>query len=165
MNQHLERLDGMAPFMVKPVMRLIERCQISLGRRLLVVSGYRSAEEQRQKYQQGRRLVGGVWLIEDELKIITRALPGLTPHNVVTVKDHAPASVAVDLIPLFDDGRADWHVSDAFWANLYELSWKVGLDPLGDEIGAVLKNDKGHFEEPAWKLKLEGLGLMQPLNT
>lgn len=70
--------------------------------------------------------------------------------------------MALDVIPLWTDGTPDWEVDDRFWDSLYELAWKMGLDPLGDPIGSYLAGDKGHLEEPAWKLKLEGLGLIQP---
>lgn len=161
MNSHLERLDGLAPWMIPCVLRLVELCQSKLGRTLMIVSGYRSMEEQWQKYQQGRRFDrgNGVWLVEDESKLLTRARPGLSAHNVVTMKDHKPAAVAVDVIPLDEFGKAEWKIGDDFWDKLYELSWKVGLDPLGDEIGSFLAADRGHLQEPGFTLKMEGLGL------
>jgi hypothetical protein len=163
MNQHLERLDGLAAFLRFPALKLIELCQVKLGRTLLVVHCWRSMQEQSALYQKGRAYdrAQGIWLIADPGLVVTNALPGRTAHTVVTT-DGAPASLALDVIPLGDMGQPEWDVDVLFWDKLYELSWKVGLDPLGDVIGASLPGDKGHLEEPAWKLKLDGLGLRQP---
>lgn len=166
MNQHLERLDGLAPFLQRPALKLIELCAQKLSRTLLVVYGWRSVQEQSLLYQQGRTYDRGndVWLISDPTKVVTNALPGTTAHTVIT-KDGKPASLAVDLIPLDETGQPDWGVDHLFWDRLYEWSWKCGLDPLGDPIGAYAAWDKGHFEEPNWKGKLSGLGLVQPVSV
>lgn len=163
MNLHLERLNGVAPFLQTPIRRMIEECEKKLRRPLLIVSGWRSCREQWLNYQQGRSYDRDTdqWTEVDPARIVTRAKPGMTPHNVVTLTNE-PCSLAVDVIPLNDDGTADWDVELLFWDRLYEIAWKVGLDPLGDMIGAYLRGDRGHFEEPAWKLKLEGLRLQQP---
>lgn len=164
MPQHLERLDGLAPFLRPPAQQLIQLCEAKLHRLLLVVHGWRSVQEQALLYQQGREMnrETGEWTVSDHGLIITNAKPGCTAHNVIVKRTGEPAAVALDVIPLRIDGSPDWEVDEQFWDGLYELSWKVGLDPLGDAMGAYLRNDKGHFEEPAWKLKLEGLGLMLP---
>ena len=166
MNQHLDRLDGLAPFLRTPVLTLLQRCQTKLGRTLLVVYGWRSVQEQALLYQKGRRMdrETGDWVVMDASLVVTHAKPGTTAHNVITLTG-ARASCAVDLIPLNADGTAQWDVDMDFWDNLYEMAWRCGLDPLGDPIGSYLPADRGHFEEPAWALKLEGLALMQPLQT
>lgn len=163
MTQHLERLDGLAPVIRMPALELIQRCQRKLGRTLLVVSGWRSSHEQMLNYQKGRMFVRetGEWEVADKTLVVTNSKPGLSAHNVITLAG-APASMALDVIPLLANGQAEWNVSLDFWDALYEIAWKVGLDPLGDIIGAFLKGDLGHFEEPAWKLKLDGLNLMLP---
>ena len=33
---------------------------------------------------------------------------------------------------------------------------------MGDKIGAFMSWDRGHLEEPGWKWKLDGLGLLLP---
>jgi len=166
MNQHLERLDGLAPVIRQPVRLLLERCQAKLQRTLLIVYGWRSVQAQALLYQQGRVLdrESGDWVVADPSAIVTKAKPGTTAHNVIT-KDGQAASVAVDLIPLHPDGTPEWDVGHEFWDDLYELAWKVGLDPLGDPIGSYLAGDQGHFEEPGWTEKLDGLGLVLPVNT
>jgi hypothetical protein len=95
--------------------------------------------------------------------VVTRAKPGLSAHNVITIAG-GPASMAVDVIPLNKDGSPDWRVGDDFWDDLYKIAWKVGLDPLGDPVGSYLAGDLGHIEEPAWKLKIDALGCVQPVD-
>lgn len=164
MNQRLDRLDGLAAFMRLPALRLVELCESKLSRKLLVVSCWRSVHEQLANYQKGRAFVRetGEWEIVDEKLVVTKAKPGLTPHNVIVIADKKPASVALDVIPLLANGQPEWNVDVRFWDDLYELAWKVGLDPLGDKPGAFLQGDLGHFEEPAWKLKIADLGLTLP---
>lgn len=165
MNQRLDRLDGCHPLIKQPVLKLVELCEQKLKRKLFIVFGYRSVQEQLLQYQKGRSFnrETGVWEVVDDKAIVTRARPGLSAHNVVTTSG-SPASMAVDVIPLKADGSADWQVNNHFWDQLYELSWDVGMDPLGDPIGSYLAGDMGHFEEPAWELKLDALGCYQPVN-
>ena len=164
MNQHLERLDGLAPVIRMPVLRLLELTKQKLGATLMIVWGFRSVADQMRIYQQGRVFdrAQGIWVVDDLKQVVTKAQPGSSAHNVVT-PDGKPAALGVDVIPLdATTGQPNWAPDDLFWDDLYELSWKVGLDPLGDPIGAYLQADKGHFEEPSWKLKLDGLGLVLP---
>lgn len=165
MNQRLDRLDGCHALIKQPVLKLVELCEQKLKRKLFIVFGYRSVQEQLLQYQKGRSFnrETGVWEVADAKAIVTKAMPGLSAHNVVTTSG-SPASMAVDVIPLKSDSSADWQVNNHFWDQLYELSWDVGLDPLGDPIGSYLAGDLGHFEEPAWKLKLDALGCYQPVN-
>lgn len=166
MNQRLDRLDGCHLIIKQPVLRLVELCEQKLKRKLFIVFGYRSVQEQLLQYQKGRAFnrETGVWEVADEKALVTRALPGQSAHNVVTTSG-SPASMAVDLIPLKSDGSADWQVSNHFWDQLYELSWDVGLDPLGDPIGSYLAGDMGHFEEPGFRLKMDGLGVIFPVSS
>lgn len=163
MNQHLERLDGLAPVIRQPALELIQRCQRKLGRTLLVVSGWRSMQEQTLHYQKGRVFVRetGEWEIADQSAMVTKSKPGLSAHNVIT-RTGERASLALDVIPLLANGQPDWNVDLQFWDALYELAWRVGLDPLGDAVGNYLPGDRGHFEEPGFRLKMDGLGLMLP---
>ncbi len=165
MNQRLDRLDGLAPMLRQPALELIQRCQRKLGRTLLVVSGWRSVNEQMLNYQKGRVFIRetGEWEIADKTLVVTNSKPGLSAHNVIT-RAGAPAAMALDVIPLLPNGQPEWEVDPDFWDALYEkVAWKVGLDPLGDAIGSYLAGDWGHFEEPAWKLKLDGLNLLLPV--
>lgn len=165
LNQKLDRIDGLHPMLHKPALALIEQCQTKLHRSLMVVFGWRSVQEQLLVYQKGRELNRETerWEIVDKTQVVTNALPGTSAHNVITIKGDR-ASMAMDVIPLFPDGTIDWTPDDDFWDALYELSWKIGMDPYGDPIGAYLASDKGHFEEPCWKLKIESLGCMLPVS-
>ena len=166
MNLHHERLDGVSPVIRAAVLRLCDLSEVKLKRPLLVVHGWRSMAQQNALFQQGRAInrESGDWEIVDASAVVTRAKPGLSAHNVVTKLDGKPAAMGVDLIPLTSAGAPDWEVCDAFWGDLYDLAWKCGLDPLGDQIGAYLAGDKGHVEEPGWRLKLAGLGLILPVS-
>lgn len=165
MNQRLDRLDGLAPFLRTPALRLIERCEQQLKRKLFVVHTWRSVQEQALLYQKGRTFnrLASEWEVSDPKAIVTKAKPGTTAHNVITTAG-GKAAMALDVIPFDANGQLDWNADLDFWDDLYEISWKVGLDPLGDIIGSHYKGDLGHFEEPGWQLKLEGLGLMLPTN-
>lgn len=163
MNQHLERLNFLAPFLLPCVTGFLTDVEKKTGRTMLVTQGWRSFDEQRLIYQQGRALSreSGEWEVVDPSKVVTKAKPGTSPHNVVDRRG-VGASLAVDVIPLNPDGSVDWEPGAGFWATVYKFAWKRGLDPLGDEIGAVYLADKGHFEEPNWMQKLDGLGLVLP---
>lgn len=165
-DQRLDRLDGLHACLRRPAVLLIERCELTLHRKLLVVQGWRSVQEQMLIYQKGRTMnrETGEWEIAVPANVVTRAKPGLSAHNVIT-KQGARASMALDVIPLLEDGTPEWTVDGGFFDDLYEIAWKVGLDPLGDPIGSYLAGDMGHFEEPGFRHKLEGLGLIQPVTT
>lgn len=161
MNQRLERLDQVATFLQVPARELIAAVETRLGRKLMVVFAYRGMKIQMDLFRQGREETSpGIWRVVDDKKVVTKARVGA--HNVIT-QAGAPASVAIDVIPLKADGMAEWDIGKTFWSELYDLSWDYGLDPLGDAVGAFLEFDKGHLEEPGWKLKLDGLGLLLPI--
>jgi len=166
MNQRFERIDGLHPMLHAPATRLIALCDEKLHRTLMVVYGWRSVQEQQLIYQQGRTMnrETGLWEIADTALVVTRALPGTSAHNVITIKGDR-AAMALDVAPLHADGTADWAPGEDFLDRLYEISWKCGLDPLGDPTGSYLAYDKLHFEEPQWRLKLEGLGCLLPALT
>jgi hypothetical protein len=164
-QQHLDRLDDLAPFLQPPARQFVRLCQARLGRTLLIVSGWRSVQEQRLNYQKGRAMNRETndWDVIDAALVVTHAPPGLSAHNIVTVAG-LPAALAFDCIPLREDGQPDWTVSMKFWHALYPIAWLCGLDPLGDAIGAHLAGDLGHFEEPGWREKVAGLGLVRPVD-
>lgn len=164
MNLHHERLDGVSSIIRGAVMRLCDLSEARLRKPLLVVHGWRSVSQQVALYQRGRAInrETGDWEVIDASAIVTKAKPGTSAHNVVTRMDGKPAALGVDLIPIRPDGQPDWEIVDAFWEDLYDLAWKCGLDPLGDPIGSYLAGDKGHFEEPGWRYKLAGAGLVLP---
>jgi hypothetical protein len=162
MNQHLERLDLLAPMLHAPMRKFIDEAQLRHGITLAVIFTWRSYDEQRLLYQQGRVMdrESGLWITDDSKKIVTNARPGTSAHNVIDAQGK-PASLAADLMPI-QGGTIQWIASATFWNPLYALAWRCGLDPLGDVIGSYLAGDWGHFEEPGYKLKMAGLGLQQP---
>lgn len=162
MTQRLDRITSLAPFLHVPAREFIALAQSS-GVMLFVVHTWRSVAQQQNIYQQGRAYDRETqeWNITDPKAVLTKAKPGTSPHNVVT-PDGKPAALAMDVIPMDAGGHLIWDTDDMVWDKLYELAWKVGLDPLGDPIAAYVPWDKGHFEEPRWKLKLAGLGLVLP---
>ena len=164
--QHPERLDGLAAFLRPAVEELLLRVRRDHGIVLMIVHGYRSVREQWELYSRGRALnrETGEWEVVTPQAVVTKARPGLSAHNVVTHVSGEPAAVGVDLVPITGGGTPLWDLPLGVWFTIYEEAWKVGLDPLGDEIGAFVEWDKGHFEEPGWQLKVNGLGLIRPVS-
>ncbi len=179
-NQGLTRLANCAPFIRTCGLELLAKAKTKLGLTLLVVRGYEDVQQQWDRYKLGRAKVDGVWKVINEGAIVTNAPPGRSGHNVIT-KAGTPAAICFDVIPLDTAQQPLWakpgeqphqlqqrwidtygRTEEACWAQLYELAWDLGLDPLGDATGAYLKWDKGHFEEPGYKFKLDDLGLMLP---
>lgn len=165
MNQRLDKLDLLAPFLREPALAYIQAVQSKCHVTLAVIFTWRSVQEQTLIYQKGRSYdpAQGIWVVTDEKATVTNAKPGLSAHNVIDPVGK-PAAVALDVMPLHKDGTINWIATPAFWQPLYDLAWKFGFDPLGDSIGAYLAGDWGHLEEPAWKRKLNGLGLVQPVS-
>lgn len=163
MNQRLERLSFMAEFLREPALEFLAAIKKDLGHTMFVVYTWRSIMEQHKMYQQGRefRRDEGVWVVVDDQAVVTDAQPGGSPHNVVTING-APASVALDIVPMSPSGALLWNTPLVQWQKMYALAWRFGLDPLGDSVGAYYKRDLCHFEEPAWRYKLAGLHLVQP---
>jgi len=163
-NQHLERLNGVAGFLVPAILELMNQSERKLGKKILVVTGWRSFADQALKFEQGRVFdrSENEWVVTDKAKVVTDAKPGSSAHEVVTKAESKPAAVAVDLIPLDSLGAPEWTIGASYWTELYRLAWNVGLDPLGDLQGAYLKGDLGHFQEPGYQWKLDALGLMLP---
>ena len=147
----------------QPVGQLIMLCQRQLHRTLCVVTGFRPPEDQEALYRKGRSVdpTSGLLVVTDPSQVVTKARPGMSAHNVTTEMGD-PFAMAVDLVPMNEDGTLDWSPNEDFWELLYGLGWRCGLDALGDPVGAYLSWDKCHFEEPAWKLKLPGLRAVQP---
>lgn len=162
MNLHLEKLNQAAPTCLL-LFQTFHAKAMSLGIPLLVVRCWSSLIDQEAKYQQGRTYFPEKkeWVETDPSKIITRAKPGRSAHNVVT-KAGKPAGVAVDVIPVDVRGNPIWDTPMSTWQTLYDIAWSIGLDPLGDKKGRYLKGDLGHFELPNFEEKLNDLGLKQP---
>ena len=164
MNQRLERLDFLAEFLRTPAREFITAVQKDLGITMFIVHTWRSTLDQLKIYAQGREMdrTEGVWKVVNEDDVVTNAMPGSSPHNVITYASGGPASMAFDAVPMDGTAKLLWDTPRDIWDKIYKVSWKFGFDPLGDVTGAYYKRDLCHFEEPAWKLKLGGLRLIQP---
>ena len=166
MNQRLERIDEMAAFLREPVREFIAAVEKDTGYKMFVVFTWRSANKQAELYQQGReyRREEGIWVVVNENAVVTNAPAGASPHNIITMAG-APASVAIDTVPMIAGGQLLWGLSREMWAPIWSIAWKFGLDPLGDKVGSFYLKDLCHFEEPAWEHKLDGLGLVRPTSV
>lgn len=184
MGLHHERIQTAAPILQPKLAAFLDRTE-KAGYQVLVVRCWDSTQAQWLKFQQGRELdrATGVWEVTEPAKVITNALPGQSAHNLVDQAGR-PASMAIDIIPLDRQGRPLWGLpgeSDAqlelrwqqatgraqavAWDDLYRIAGRCGLDAYGDAWGAFMPSDKGHFEEPAYKLIVPVLGLSQPTWT
>jgi len=159
---HLERLERAHPLhraRMAEFLRLAGRAGFSL----LIVRVYATPAEQLEKWRQGRvcNKASGFWEISDVKLIVTKAKPGSSAHEVVSLEG-VPAAMATDVIPVDGAGKPQWQTPDEIWKLLYTYAAKAGLDALGDPWGRYLGWDKGHLECPAWSLILEVLGVRMP---
>ena len=65
-----------------------------------------------------------------------------TPHG---------SGLAFDCVP-WKDGKPWWKAPKYVWDKLYKVAEKCGLDAMGDPWGEYLSWDKGHMQEPGWRL-------------
>jgi hypothetical protein len=163
MDQHLERLISVHPIVAVPVREILARVEKTLGMKLLIVRGGESIEKQMEKFRKGRAIDPETkkLVVVNKKFVVTNAAPGKTAHNVEDI-DRNLRAMAVDLVPLDDQGMARWKMLRKEWEPVWEIVADCGLDPLGDEWGAHLAYDLGHVEEPGWKLKLDVLALRLP---
>lgn len=184
MTLHHDRIQTLAPILRPKVEAFLERTA-KAGYRILVVRAWENTEAQWLKYQQGREFdrATGEWEVTDGFKVVTNARPDQSGHTLIDA-DGRPASMAIDIIPVDHDGRPLWGLPgetaaqldarwqkatgrsmETAWGHLYQIGGKCGLDAYGDAWGAVLAWDRGHLEEPAYKLILQALGLTWPSRT
>lgn len=152
------------PILRLPVTRLLERAA-QAGYPLLLVHTYRDPAEQLRLFQQGRSFdrEQGIWVVTDQARVVTKAQPGQSAHETLLLADGSPAALGIDVVPIDKQRKPIWDTPDHVWKAIYTIMGDCGLDPYGDEWGAYLKEDKGHAEEPGWKLKLEALGCRMPV--
>lgn len=184
-NLYHERITQTHPIVQAKARDFLARATAA-GYRIMVVRGWDSTEAQWLKFQQGREMdrTDGTWRVVDPQKVVTDALPGQSGHNLIFEATREPGSTAIDIVPLDRQERPLWELPGeseaqleirwnqavgrsvaAGWADLYRLASKSGLDAYGDDWGAVMKKDRGHLEEPAYRLILKELGLVQPVWT
>jgi len=159
---HLERLERAHPLHRARVNEFLLQAGRA-GVSLLIVRVYATPAEQLDKWRQGRvfNKATGFWEIMDLKLVVTRASPGTSAHEIVGV-DSVPAALATDIIPVDGAGKPQWNTPDEVWKKLYKIAERVGLDAYGDPFGRYLGWDRGHFEEPAYHVILDALGLRMP---
>lgn len=94
---------------IRPLAVELLRNARDAGIRLAITSGYRSLDQQRALYEQGRTKPG---------KIVTNARPGTSWHNF---------GLAFDVAPLDSKGRPHWPNDLKLWQRIGELGELVGL--------------------------------------
>lgn len=161
-RQHLERLNQLATFLQLPAREFIAALRRDHALIMFVSYTWRSAATQQALFEQGRTIdrETGSWVVTQPDLVVTNAVPGSSPHNVML--GNQPASLALDMIPMTSTGHLLWGTNLTTWDKIYTYAWKFGFDPLGDSIGAQYEADRCHFEEPNWKQKVQGLGLTLP---
>ena len=131
-------LNDLHPFVRTKAERLVALAK-GEGITLLVTATLRTIEEQDALYAQGRAGRPG--------KIVTNARGGETPHNY---------GLAFDVVPVDGHGEPEWQAPQPVWLAVYRAAEKAGLDALGDKWGEYVSWDPGHFQEPGWRVLVEG---------
>lgn len=123
---------------------------------ILVTESWRPWLRQQYNFEQGRDLIDGQWVVVDKSKVVTQAHPGFSNHEAV-LADHdgkpllkdgkvQPASLAIDVLPLGDNGKydaSDWN-NTPYFLKMAEIAKSVGL-----VAGAFWKfRDLPHLEVP-----------------
>ncbi len=93
---------------------------------LVLTQGFRSMEEQRRIYEQGRTAPG---------HIVTYAPPEKSKHNY---------GLAFDVAPLNEKGQPYWPEDEDLWTRIGEIGESVGLRWGGRWPG--VQRDRPHFE-------------------
>lgn len=96
----------------------------------------------------------GVLTLEQELLLKNQGLFPSSQDKPRTNAEHANQTphglgLAFDCIPL-KAGQPWWDFDQ--WIILYKIAEKCGLDALGDSWGEFMSSDKGHFQEPGWRV-------------
>lgn len=94
---------------------------------LTITQGFRSSQEQKRLYDQGRTTPG---------PIVTNAKPGVSKHEY---------GLAFDVAPLNDKGKPHWPEDNELWNKIGELGKAIGLRWGGDFTSI---KDRPHFEHP-----------------
>jgi len=120
-------LDDLHPWVKAKAERFLEKCRGG-GFPVLIYETWRSPEDQNARFGEGK----------------SDARAWESPHQY---------GLAFDCVPFAEGGLvAWWEAPDKVWSYLYSMAAACGLDPLGDIYGEYLPWDKGHFQEPGWRL-------------
>jgi len=87
--------------------------------------------------------VEGLYPASQEKTVTNAAHASDTPHGTL---------LAFDCVPIADTGKLWYDAPKKIWNALYIIAERCGLDALGDSWGQFLSKDKGHFQEPGWRI-------------
>lgn len=118
------------------------------GLPIRVTQTRRTMDEQLHIWMQGRQMQGGVWVVVDPRRIVTKARPGMSAHNYglafdVCFEGKDPYLHAFEVEHKDLDPR--WYLLGALGESL-GLSWGGPLGPNDD-----LKWDAPHFQRRNWR--------------
>jgi peptidoglycan L-alanyl-D-glutamate endopeptidase CwlK len=111
-NKMSRLLIDLNPVVEKMVLMLLERC-LAVHVYVLITQTKRTMDEQNALYSQGRSQPG---------KIVTKAKGGESYHNY---------GLALDFVPLDQNGHADWTDMDAF-ITIGNIAKEIGFEWGGD---------------------------------
>lgn len=120
-------LDDLHPWVKAKAEAFLRKCVV-MGHPVLIYETFRTPAEQAQKY------------IEHK----SNAKAGESPHQYGLAFDCVPTDT--------ETGKPLWDSPDMVWERLYSAAAACGLDPLGDLYGEYLPWDKGHMQEPGWRI-------------
>lgn len=142
-------LDGLEPWTRAKCEQVLAAAPKVLGLPVRVTQGRRTLDEQLHLWQQGRKLVSGVWVVVDPARIVTKAKPGRSAHNYGMAFDicFVSADPYLHEYEELHPGQVDPR-----WQQYGELVESVGLSwggPLG--VNDPFSWDRPHAERPDWK--------------
>lgn len=126
---------GLVPDLAKLAQQHRENCHAH-GLDLVFLEGRRTWAQQMEKYEIGRERTSGGWVVVDQARIVTLALPDRAPHC---------RGAGYDCAPLDAHDRIDWKRLDLFQA-------VADLMPKGLVWGGTFPiHDLDHFELAQWR--------------
>ena len=126
-------LNALHPWVRAKAERFVYKCRAG-GQPVLIYETYRSPEDQTKKYLEGA----------------SEAKAGESPHQYGLAFDCVPYIVVGGAVTV--NGDVWWDAPENVWEFLYAMGASCGLDPLGDKYGEYLPWDKGHMQEPGWRI-------------
>jgi peptidoglycan L-alanyl-D-glutamate endopeptidase CwlK len=147
-------IDDLHPWVAAKARAFLEGCAHA-GVPVLITRTLTTQEVQSAIYAIGRRP-----LTKEETTILKNE--GLFPSDATRTKtnaqnasdtSHGPPGLAFDCVPLHPANNGVWWDAPGWvWNKIYRVGEHCGLDALGDEWGEFLAWDKGHFQEPGWRI-------------
>jgi len=149
------RIEDLEPITRGLCRALLARWEEGMHPPLRVTHTLRSHDEQLHLWMQGRRLENGVWRVVDKKKVVTKAMPGQSPHNYGAAFDVCFQGTD----PYLHQFEIENGSPDPLWEILGALGESLGLS-WGGPLGARDRFtwDRPHFERPDWRAIAKGGG-------